>query len=96
MGGLGCPKCGRTPVVYFLSTRKWTCNHCKHEWTEEASSNKQAVLFQKSDSTHVASKPRKQRVKPPKKTNKPAKKVAKKATRQSRPAKLSKRSAKKR
>jgi ribosomal protein L37AE/L43A len=37
MSGLGCPKCGRTPVVYFVSSKKWVCRHCNHEWAKEKS-----------------------------------------------------------
>ena len=38
MAGLGCPKCGRTPVTYFPSSQKWVCKRCKHEWDKEESS----------------------------------------------------------
>jgi ribosomal protein L37AE/L43A len=37
MSDLGCPKCGRTPVVYFVSTKKWVCRNCQHEWDKEKS-----------------------------------------------------------
>jgi ribosomal protein L37AE/L43A len=37
MSGLGCPKCGRTPVVYHISTKKWVCKNCQHEWEEKKS-----------------------------------------------------------
>ena len=37
MSGLGCPKCGRTPVAYFPSSRKWVCRHCHHEWAQKKS-----------------------------------------------------------
>jgi hypothetical protein len=37
MAGLGCPKCGRTPVIFFPGTKKWVCKNCKHEWDHEES-----------------------------------------------------------
>jgi hypothetical protein len=37
MSELGCPKCGRTPVVYFVSSQKWVCRTCRHEWDKEKS-----------------------------------------------------------
>jgi hypothetical protein len=38
MAGMGCPKCGRTPVVYLPSSQKWVCKHCRHEWARQESS----------------------------------------------------------
>ena len=37
MGNLGCPKCDRTPVIYSVSSKKWICKWCKHEWQEKES-----------------------------------------------------------
>jgi len=35
MGSLGCPECGRTPVIYSVSQKMWFCKSCKHTWREE-------------------------------------------------------------
>lgn len=35
MSDLGCPQCKRTPVVYYVSSRKWVCRSCGHSWDKE-------------------------------------------------------------
>jgi ribosomal protein L37AE/L43A len=55
----GCPKCGRTPIIYSTTTRWWSCKSCKHMWLDEMTPAAKAGIARKA-TVRAAVAPRKQ------------------------------------